>query len=58
MQYLKPIDVMQLCGINRYKLNKWLNEGLEYIKIGRIIRIHPEDLQQFIKQIHVNKNLV
>lgn len=54
-QYYKVSDIARMYGVNRCKVQKWLNNGLKYIKIPGltrefIIRISDLDLNAFEQQ--------
>lgn len=49
-EYLTPQDVMRLLKISRTTAYGYLSSGrLKYFKIGRLVRIRPDDLRQFIE---------
>jgi excisionase family DNA binding protein len=49
-EYLKVEDVMQLLKISRTTAYGYLSSGrLKYFKVGRLVRIRPDDLRQFIE---------
>ncbi len=49
-EYLTVQDVMRLLKISRTTAYSYLSSGrLKYFKVGRLVRIRPDDLRQFIE---------
>jgi excisionase family DNA binding protein len=44
-------EVASMVGVNRRTVWNWILEGhLRYFKVGRVIRIFEEDLENFFKE--------
>jgi excisionase family DNA binding protein len=49
-EYLTAKDIMRIMKVSRPQAYKYLQDGkLKIYKIGRLIRVKPEDLQCFIE---------
>jgi excisionase family DNA binding protein len=49
-EYLTPEDVMRILHISRTTAYGYISSGrLKFFKIGRLVRIRPDDLRQFIE---------
>jgi excisionase family DNA binding protein len=49
-EYLTPEDVMRILRVSRTTAYGYIRTGrLNFYKVGRLVRIDPADLQQFIE---------
>jgi len=56
-QLLKVTDVMNVLNISRSKAYSMLDQGdIPSIKLGKLVRVHPEVLNQFIIDNQLDNN--
>ena len=49
--WLKPRDAAHHAGVCVRTIGRWLNSGLRHVRVGRVVRIHQADLDNFLRQI-------
>jgi len=55
-EYLTIQDVMRILQISRTTAYGYLRSGrLKFFKVGRLVRIKPSDLKQFVEKNPSNK---
>ena len=55
-KYLTPKDIEEKLQLSHYTVSKLINtEGFPAIRIGRSIRVRPEDLEDFMKNYIENQ---
>ncbi len=48
--WLNIKDAATYAGVHRDTMTRWLNNGLKHSRVGRIIRIHPDNIDEYIQQ--------
>ena len=44
-------------GVNRDTMASWINEGLKHSRIGRLVRVKPENIDEFIQSFERESSL-
>jgi len=48
---LRPEEVAEMLQVSRRTVVRWLKEGiLKGVRVGRLWRVRPEDLEKFLRE--------
>lgn len=56
--YLTMHQAAKLVCVCHGTIKNWVRNGLPHTRIGRVVRIHADDLTQFMEMHKVSENLV
>jgi excisionase family DNA binding protein len=57
VRYLSIKEAAAQVGVSVNTMKRWVRHGLRHSRIGRIIRIHPDDLLAYMNKHSVSNEL-